>query len=274
MTIFAGKSKKKMKLSIITVNFNDAQGLERTIKSVILQTFRDYEFIIIDGGSTDGSIDIIKKYEDHINFWVSEPDGGIYQGMNKGLSHAKGDYVNFMNGGDSYHSHDVLEKIFSLNTEADIITGTHVGSPHPNVGQGGVTMLSLYTGAVDHQASFIRRELALRHPYDEKYRIVSDWKFFIEALIFDNCSFYYTDTIVVDVDINGISNTQKELDKQERESVLQELFPARVLADYRKFATIHSDLLEIATWICKSQTIKNVIIKLARQLLRLKGALR
>ena len=145
-----------MKLSVITVNFNDAQGLERTIKSVISQTFRDYEFIIIDGGSTDSSIDVIKKYEDHINFWVSEPDGGIYQGMNKGLSHAKGDYVNFMNGGDSFHAPDVLETIFSLNTEADIITGAHTGSPHPNVGQGGVTMLSLYTGAVDHQASFIR----------------------------------------------------------------------------------------------------------------------
>lgn len=260
-----------MKLSVITVNFNDAQGLERTIKSVISQTFRDYEFIIIDGGSTDGSIDIIKKYEDHINFWVSEPDGGIYQGMNKGLSHAKGDYVNFMNGGDSFHSPDILEKIFSLNTEADIITGAHAGSPHPNVGQGGVTMLSLYTGAIDHQASFIRRELALRHPYDEKYKIVSDWKFFIEALIFDNCSFYYTDTIVVDVDINGISNTQKKRDRQERESVLQEFFPKRVLADYQLLGSIHPELLEIAPRITKSQRIRKVVLKLAKQLLRLKG---
>ena len=99
-----------MKLSIITVNFNDSEGLERTIRSVISQTFRDFEFIVIDGGSTDGSVNVIKKYENHINYWVSEHDGGIYAGMNKGLRQAKGEFVNFMNGGDSYHSPDVLFK--------------------------------------------------------------------------------------------------------------------------------------------------------------------
>lgn len=271
MTIFAEKINKRMKLSIITVNYNDAIGLERTIKSVIIQSFHDYEFIIIDGGSTDGSVDIIKKYEEHINFWVSEPDGGIYQGMNKGLRQAKGEYVNFMNGGDCYNSKNVIENIFSLNSDADIITGAHTGSPHPNVGQNGVTMLDLYTGAVDHQASFIRREIALRHPYDEKYRIVSDWKFFIEALIFDNCSFYYTDTIVVNVDANGISNTNKKLDRQERESVLQELFPKRILADYHLLGSIHPNLLELAPRITKSQSIQRVILNLASLLLRLKS---
>lgn len=259
-----------MKLSIITVNFNDANGLERTIKSVLSQTFQDYEFIIIDGGSTDNSVEIIKKYEEHIDFWVSEPDGGIYQGMNKGLQQAKGEYVNFMNGGDCYHSSDVLEAIFSIDTVADIITGAHAGSPHPNVGKGGVTMYSLFTGAVDHQASFIRRELALRHPYDERYRIVSDWKFFIEALIFDNCSFYYTDIIVVDVDANGISNTNKQLDRQERESVLNELFPERILKDYQFLGSVHPDLLSISPRISKSQHIRKCIIRIARWLLKAK----
>ena len=260
-----------MKLSIITVNYNDAEGLERTIQSVVSQTFRDYEFIIIDGGSTDGSVDVIKKYESHINYWVSELDGGIYPGMNKGLRQAKGEYVNFMNGGDSYHSSEVLGNIFALDTSADIITGTHSDNGLRNVGEGGVTMLDLYKWAIDHQASFIRREVAMRHPYDEKYRIVSDWKFFIEALIFDNCSFCYTDTIVVDVDMKGISNTNFDLDKQEREAVLKELFPERVLADYRLLASIHPDLLEVAPRISKSQTIQNAILKLARQLLKIKG---
>lgn len=260
-----------MKLSIITVNYNDVEGLERTIQSVISQTFKDYEYIVIDGGSTDGSVDVIKKYADHIDYWVSEPDGGIYQGMNKGLRQAKGDFVNFMNGGDSYHSFDVLEKIFSRETDADIITGAHAGSPHPNVGQKGVTMLNLYTGAIDHQASFIRREVALRHPYDESFRIVSDWKFFIEALVFDNCTFIYKDLIVVDVDMNGISNTNIMLDKQERESVLQELFPEKVLRDYQLLASIHPDLLGVAPRITKSQTILKAILKLANILLRMKG---
>ena len=259
-----------MKLSIITVNFNDAEGLERTIKSVISQTFHDYEFIIIDGGSIDGSVDVIKQYENHIDYWVSEKDGGIYPGMNKGLRQAKGDYLNFMNGGDCYHSEDVLEKIFALETDADIITGTHSENGIRNVGKEGVTMLDLYKWAIDHQASFIRREVALRHPYDEKYRIVSDWKFFIEALVLDNCSFYYTDTIVVDVDMKGISNTNFELDKQEREAVLKELFPERVLKDYQLLASIHPEWLEVAPRISKSQIVMKVLCALGRLLVNIK----
>lgn len=260
-----------MKLSIITVNYNDAIGLEKTIKSVIAQSFRDYEFIVIDGGSTDGSVDVIKRYADNIDYWVSERDGGIYPGMNKGLRAAKGEYVNFMNGGDCFHAPDVLEQIFAMNSDADIITGAHAGSPHRNVGKEGVTMLDLYKWAVDHQASFIKREVALRHPYDEKYRIVSDWKFFIEALVMDNCSFYYTDTIVVDVDMGGISNNNDKLDSEERNAVLHELFPERVLQDYKLMASIHPDMLKLAPRINRSQSIQNFIMRLARYLLHLKG---
>jgi len=253
-----------MKLSIITVNYNDAKGLERTIKSVISQSYHDSEFIIIDGGSSDGSQDIIKKYERHIDYWVSETDGGIYQGMNKGLRQAKGDYVNFMNSGDRFHSADVLERIFALDTDADIITGAHVGSPHPNVGKDGISLYTLCTGAVDHQASFIKRDVALRHPYDEKYKIVSDWKFFIQALVLDNCSFFYTDTIVVDVDMTGISNTNITLDHQERESVLKELFPERILSDYYLLASIHPDLLAITQKLSKSQSIRKAFVNIAK----------
>lgn len=252
-----------MKLSIITVNYNDAKGLERTIKSVISQSYRDFEFIVIDGGSSDGSLDIIKKYEQHIDYWVSEPDGGIYSGMNKGLRQAKGEYVNFMNSGDIFHSSDVLKRIFALDTDADIITGTHVGSPHPNIGKDGISLYTLCTGAVDHQASFIKRDIALCHPYDEKYRIVSDWKFFIEALVLDNCSFFYTEIIVVDVDMNGISNTSLDLNRREREAVLRELFPERILTDYHLLMSIHPDILKISPRLTKSQNIRKAIVKLA-----------
>ena len=147
----------------------------------------------------------------------------------------------------------------------------HCGSPHPNVGKEGVTMFSLYTGAIDHQASFIRRELALRHFYDERYKIVSDWKFFIEALVIDNCTFQYTDIQVVDVDSCGISNTNYKLDKQERENVLKELFPQRVLVDYRLLSTIRPELLEIAPQISKSQKILKAVIRIAKLLLKLRG---
>ena len=97
-----------MKYSIITVNFNNKEGLRKTIESVIHQTFHDFEFIVIDGGSTDGSADVLKEYHTQIDYWVSEPDGGIYQGMNKGIKKATGDYLNFMNSGDCFFAVDVL----------------------------------------------------------------------------------------------------------------------------------------------------------------------
>lgn len=112
-----------MKLSIITVNFNDAGGLERTIKSVISQTFCDYEFIIIDGGSTDGSVEIIKVYSDRIDYWVSEMDRGIYHAMNKGVDQAHGDYCLFLNSGDSFYNDEVLEKLSKFESNDDIIVG-------------------------------------------------------------------------------------------------------------------------------------------------------
>jgi hypothetical protein len=132
-------------------------------------------------------------------------------------------------------------------------------------------MYHLFTGAIDHQASFIKREIALRHPYDEKYRIVSDWKFFIEALIFDNCSFFYTDIVVVDVDMTGISNTNINLDRKERKDVLQDILPERILQDYILLASIHPDILKVAPRLTKSRSIRKLILRLVLFLLKIKG---
>ena len=112
-----------MKYSIITINYNNKEGLERTIQSVLGQISKDYEYIIIDGGSTDGSVDVIRQYADHISYWISEPDKGRYNAMNKGIRQATGDYLNFMNSGDTFHSSSVLEDIAKMNFDEDIITG-------------------------------------------------------------------------------------------------------------------------------------------------------
>ena len=103
-----------MKLSIITVNYNDAIGLERTIKSVINQTFNDYEFIIIDGGSTDKSVEIIKKYEEHIDYWVSEHDSGMYDAIQKGFDKSTGEIMCWLNADDVflYNSLFAVSKVF------------------------------------------------------------------------------------------------------------------------------------------------------------------
>lgn len=96
-----------MKLSIITINYNNREGLRKTIESVVAQTTREFEYIVIDGGSTDGSVDVIKEFSDYIDYWVSEPDKGIYNAMNKGVKVAHGDYCQFLNSGDWLYDSNV-----------------------------------------------------------------------------------------------------------------------------------------------------------------------
>ena len=98
-----------MKISVVTVCYNSVDSIEETMLSVLNQTYSDVEYIIIDGGSTDGTVDIIKKYADRLVYWVSEPDKGIYDAMNKGIAAATGDYINFMNSGDRFASTNVIE---------------------------------------------------------------------------------------------------------------------------------------------------------------------
>ena len=166
-----------MRFSILTINFNNKDGLSRTIKSVTSQFFKDFEYIIIDGGSTDGSVDVIKENSKDINYWVSEKDKGVYNAMNKGIAQAKGDYLIFMNSGDCFHAPDVLSSV--ADYQEDIICGkvlkgdATIPSGHykPTI-----SLVDLMRGSLPHQAMFIKRELMLKHPYDENYKILSDWK--------------------------------------------------------------------------------------------------
>ena len=229
-----------MKYSIITINYNNKEGLEKTIRSALNQTYDDYEFIIIDGGSTDGSVDVIKQYANHIDYWVSEPDGGRYPAMNKGIRQATGDYLNFMNSGDTFHSSTVLEDIAKMNYTEDIITGgfydqekgvKHIIKPQE------VTLLTMLKNTFNHQATFIKRQLFRKRLYDENYVIQSDAKFNYQSIIYDNCSVRITDYIIADYDFNGISSNLSIVDK-EWEKLLEELFPQRILKDYESMFTL------------------------------------
>ena len=224
-----------MKLSIITINYNNRDGLRKTIESVVCQTWRDFEYIIIDGGSTDGSVDVIKEFADQIDCWVSEPDKGIYNALNKGVEKAQGEYCNFMNSGDCFYSLDVLEKVFSINPIADIICGNTQLDYLKNPPQE-VTFDILFNTSICHQCAFIRTSLMKKYGYDEKYKIVADRKFFLQALIFDNCSYLPIDVDVVKYDITGFSAENPVLSKLEYDKVLEELIPERIRIDYgRKY---------------------------------------
>lgn len=227
-----------MKLSIITVNLNNKAGLQKTIDSVISQTFKDFEWIVIDGGSTDGSKELIEKYSEYISYWVSEPDKGIYNAMNKGVRVAQGEYLQFLNSGDSLYSHDTLSLIFNSNPTKDIILGNIISDGKILKGIGSrksISLLDFYYSSVLHPGSYCKRVLFERYGYfDETLLICSDWKFFIVTIILHNASVRYIDKTLVNFDSLGISSKRENVQRirTEKTKVLNELIPERILSNY------------------------------------------
>ena len=222
-----------MKLSIITVNFNNPTGLEETIISVINQTNKDFEYIIVDGASTKGDVDIIKRYSKYITKWVSEPDTGIYNAMNKGANMANGDYLLFMNSGDTMYCNETVDNIYKATFDEDFVEGiiafknsSRLHYPAKEIN------LSYYLFVTNnyHQASLIKRTLLLETPYDESYGIAADMKFNIQNIICNNCSYRGIDVIISTYEGQGVSMTVNHDD--ERQRLLEELIPARILKEY------------------------------------------
>lgn len=228
----------KYKLSIITINYNNVEGLINTIESVVNQINNDFEYIIIDGGSTDNSLDVIKEYASHLDYWVSEEDNGIYHAMNKGVSIAHGEYCLFMNSGDMFYDNNVIGQVFkSGKLYADIVTGPSYSEVDkekiwwfPPIT---IYFSTLYVGTLNHQSSFIRTSLLKEFPYDESLKIVSDWKFFLESLIIANATYKAIEIPISRQDSRGASSDMNIL-LSERNNVLLDLFPERVLMDYNR----------------------------------------
>lgn len=220
-----------MKLSVITVNYNNKAGLQRTIDSVVCQTWRDFEWIVIDGGSTDGSKQLIEQYQQHFAYWCSEPDGGVYNAMNKGIARAKGDYLLFLNSGDALYDENVLQTIDDIHSSADIITGQAIRmDTNELLRQYDKNLLiQLYLDTLNHQATFIKRELFKDTCYDESLKIVSDWKFWMEAILWKRASVDVVDIVIARQDMNGISGgnivQNVTLQQWEREKVIDEIIP-------------------------------------------------
>lgn len=205
----------KPKISIITITFDDGPRLEATISSVLGQTYKNIEYIIIDGGSSDNSVDIIKLYEDRLSFWITEKDDGIYDAMNKGILKATGSFINFMNSGDVFHSKESLTDLFNcidlkgvLN--AHIIYGNHaiksvsglkIMRPNapPNINRG-----SFFC----HQSAFIATKLHKTNLYNIHNPIAADFEFFYLAYL-DNCVFKHVDQTICIITPGGISDTNR-----------------------------------------------------------------
>lgn len=217
-----------MQLSIITVNLNNSQGLQKTLESVRSQSFRDYEHLVIDGGSNDGSAALLRQWASRLSYACSEPDQGIFNAMNKGLAIAKGDYLLFLNAGDTLVEEETLQKLFAAKPTADVIYGNSqlVGNgvetphiyPHP------LTLPFLYVSSIGHQSSLIRRVVQLEHPYDESLRLVADWKFFLQCFL-EGLQFTFVDQAIACFDATGVSNRPDlhGLQRAERHAVLHSL---------------------------------------------------
>lgn len=252
-----------MDLTIITINFNNAPGLRVTMESVINQNSRDFEFIVIDGGSTDNSVELIKGFAQSIipslneegksfipcswyaypegieGGFLSEPDNGIYHAMNKGIKVAKGKYCQFLNSGDWLAAPNAIEKMLAALPECSIFYGNMLkllpnGKVYKDTCEKGkISMFTFYRGSLNHSPALIKRSLFDKYGlYDETLNIVSDWKWYLNAVGIHNEPVQYIDLDVTYFDMNGISNTDQETEKQERRRVLEELIPPRILADY------------------------------------------
>ena len=248
-----------MKLSIITINRNNALGLEKTLRSVATQTCKDFEHIIIDGSSTDNSVEVIKQYVESTNKsssktchqikWISEPDKGIYNAMNKGIRMAldgKADYIQILNSGDCLYAEDVIERMFRALKDNDnpaIMYGNMIrdipGKKHSTdkcLGQHDWTMYDFICGTINHDPTYIRRDIYEKYGlYRKDLPITADWRWFVEAVALGGEKPVYVPIDVTLFDVSGISETQLERRELERDAELRKILPLSVYKDYRNY---------------------------------------
>lgn len=249
-------------LSIITINYNDAAGLKKTIDSVINQTYTEFEYIIIDGGSSDSSLQIIKENANQINYWVSETDKGIYNAMNKGIEAAKGEYLLFLNSGDYLLDSLVLKKVITFmenDHNKDIYYGDLMmqrieEEPFHAIYPDELSLYHFTNSSAPHQASFIKKSLLKENNgYSENYKIISDWLFFISAWL-KNAKFCHMPITVSFFTLDGIScsplvNNEKEKVYENELSFLKS--DIIQLRDYRyfKLSRLHQWIKKIMSFI-------------------------
>lgn len=246
-------------LSIITINFNDAPGLEKTINSVLTQTYQDFEFIIIDGGSTDGSASVIQKHKDKIAYWISEKDSGIFNAMNKGIAKARGQYLQFLNSGDVLNGSNALFDFINHDLfKGDVIYGDYKfdngGKVYPDV----LTPFFFIKSSLPHQSTFFHQKVFQTiGNFDESFKIASDRDFFIKCFLSQHFAFQHIQFPLVHFDLEGISNNANFKDKklQEDELILKKNYGI-FYQDYKKMLEQHIALNDT------SKTFKGILKRL------------
>jgi len=231
-----------MKISIITINYNNLNGLIKTIQSVLSQTNNDFEYIIIDGGSTDGSKEFLQENSSSFDFWVSEPDNGIYDAMNKGINQAKGEYLLFLNSGDIFSGSHVLMTFVNSNPIEDILYGRTFFSiddqivsekTYPST----LTGMELFEYTINHQSTFYSSKVFKSHEYDSTYSMLADWVLMLDLIFKEQISYRRLDFNICIYDLTGYSSRPEnsQIMNQERTRYLElnsNIFIPHLISNY------------------------------------------
>jgi len=250
-----------MKLSIITINYNNLEGLKRTYESVVSQTCQDFEWIIIDGGSTDGSKEFIEEHQDKFAYWCSEPDKGVYNAMNKGIAKATGEYLNFMNSGDCFYDEHTLEKVFSQELMADLVYGDWIRVYPDHEEYKAAPPKAFYATVffdnVCHQAMFVKANVLRNKGYDDDMHILADWKRWIEMSL-DGQTFQYIPLTICRFEATtGLSEKVSGQHSQER-SMIYDLMPVEISKQIKKY-----DALVLQSWEYNNNPVISETIRIA-----------
>lgn len=239
-------------LSIITINYNNKSGLQKTIDSVINQTTTGFEFIVIDGNSNDGSKNVIEQYKTKLTYSISEPDTGIYQAMNKGIAKAHGEYLLFLNSGDWLYDCNVVETLQAHLCDTDVISGDinlyHEGKWHLIKSQDKISVDYFLAISLYHQATFIKKELFAKSGlYDESFKMCGDYEFFIRTLLKEDATYKHIPVIVSHFITDGMSND---------DSYHSINFKERKIAWSRHFSKLVYNHFELSKRIYNSKELK------------------
>lgn len=255
-------------ISIITIVYNNKEGFEITAKSIVSQSALDKaEWIIIDADSKDGTKNILERYKKYTTYTVSEPDKGRYDGMNKGIAVAKGEYTIFMNAGDAFNNESVIEKIINepLFGKVDYIAGnTYTVTSNKVTGKctspASITARFFFLDTLCHQSTFIRtKRLQEFGGYDINYKITADAKFFYEDIVLRNAKYGKTDIFISKYDVNGISSIEQNAVQQEKTRFISNSIPPRILIDLNRVAFGETYIERISSRLNHKGVIYNII---------------
>lgn len=251
-------------VSIITVNYNNYKGLKKTLDSIKIQTSKDFEWIVIDGGSTDGSKELLEQNAGIITYWVSEKDNGIYHAMNKGINVAKGDYLQFLNSGDSLATPGIIKRFCERNNTEDVIYSNAIivnGNDHevkkfhaPNF----VKFSYFFGHALNHQATFFSRRCFKDYLYNEENRIASDIELYM-YLMYHHFTFQKWNEYVVRFDNSGLSSKKA---KDEFAGITDRILAKGIKADYQELIQFRD--VDLAIMIKRIINSNKVLRYLAR----------